>query len=66
MSARPGRHGGVADTLPSDLARAVLDAGVLMYPVHDEQRRADRVRLQRDIDAHSARQARYAAAGSAR
>ena len=51
----PGIH-----TLPTELQRAVLDAGVLMYPVHDEQRRADAVRLQRDIDAHRARQACYA------
>lgn len=56
----------IANSLPTDLQRAVLDAGVLMYPVHDEQRHADRVRLQRDIDAHRARQARYSPAGAGR
>lgn len=54
---RPGRHGGVADSLPF---------GVLFYPVHDEQRRAVRARLQRDVDAHRARQARYATTGATR
>jgi hypothetical protein len=57
------RRGQGLPVLPAPLQRAVLDAGVLLYPVHDAQRDADRARLRRDVDAWRARQARYTSGG---